>query len=1080
MPETLRGWVCRAFHASPSFSAGVLETEDGRRVRFAGRGFAPQGEHVVLTGRWHEDPKYGRQFVADFVTYEPPVTCEGLVQFLARHPRFTGVGEVTARKIVDYAGSVERLDALLRDPSDEPRRAMRLPHATWQSLREAWQATHEDRAVRTFLAGFDLTHHQTETLLARFGPSILGILKHDPYVLIKEVKNFGFKKVDKIARAMGVPKNHPGRIEAGLLYVVGEETGGGHTYVGGADLVNVANDLLVLDTLDSHNIIRAAGQRLLTAGHLVHEGPVVTTPELYAAEQFVHLTFDVHRDGAATPVDVAPFEVGLRARQVEALRTAARQRITTISGGAGTGKTFVLARLVQAFERAGLRMALCAPTGKAAKRIEESLRAQGLDLDAKTIHRMLEYDGHEFHRENLSPPNEGGERPGDDESFDTVIVDECFDYKQPILTQEGWQYIGPLVNNRRNTRVWSRNPSSGELELKPVIRWLRHPAPSMLLKITAGRSESFRSARVIRCTPEHRILTPYGYRLAGDLKVGEEVTARGYCLTSEQKSIVVGSLLGDAGLNRDSKRSSPQVVFVQGEAQLAYLEFKRQAFGPLAGVLKNGKSGYGDKAVWRFLLKVTDDTQEIAHETIVTGRHPSGRKRWSPTDRFLQWIDEQALAIWYLDNGSINTRTNADGTVSHFAKIHSQRFDHETHLRLVGHLRTAFGLEAKVKNDSKGFLHLCFNKQATGRLMELVSPFTPAVMAYKVTGEARYEYVPTPQPETCTARIQSIEQVAPSTDYVYDLEVADHHNYVAGNIIVSNCSMVDVPLMAELLRRIDFSRTRLILVGDHNQLPAVGPGNVLRDIIAHNLVPTVILDEVVRQAGVLKANSAAILQSTLAPSAPNNPSWVVIDQFRDTLPIQTYVRDLVLQRIPKHLHLDPIRDVQIITPTHRGDLGTKALNEMMQRLFHRSVNRKFMPGDKVIQTYNAYDLGVMNGTLGRVLSYEQREGVHGYWIDFEGTGQRFIAGDDVANVQLAYALTAHRAQGSEFPCAVVVCHKSHYFADRNWLYTAVTRAARYCFIVGDRWGLRHVVRKTNNSQRRTLLGRWAMDGKTPP
>jgi exodeoxyribonuclease V alpha subunit len=203
-----------------------------------------------------------------------------------------------------------------------------------------------------------------------------------------------------------------------------------------------------------------------------------------------------------------------------------------------------------------------------------------------------------------------------------------------------------------------------------------------------------------------------------------------------------------------------------------------------------------------------------------------------------------------------------------------------------------------------------------------------------------------------------------------------------------------------------------------------------------------------------------------------DPAWSVIDSLKEPTQIQVYLRDLVLNRIPDRLGLDPVNDVQIITPTHLGQLGTKAINEMMQYLLHGAVDRKFAVGDKVIQTSNDYGLGIMNGTIGIVSEIETAGGTK-YIVDFDGDGRRTIQDDQILNLQLAYALTAHKAQGSEFPCVVVLCHKSHFFADRNWLYTAVTRASKYCIVVGDRWGLGNAVKKNNVSERRTFLDRWA-------
>lgn len=126
-------------------------------------------------------------------------------------------------------------------------------------------------------------------------------------------------------------------------------------------------------------------------------------------------------------------------------------------------------------------------------------------------------------------------------------------------------------------------------------------------------------------------------------------------------------------------------------------------------------------------------------------------------------------------------------------------------------------------------------------------------------------------------------------------------------------------------------------------------------------------------------------------------------------------------------------------------------------------------GDKVIQTRNDYDLNVMNGTIGFVQAISKE----GLKIDFEGIGLIDVDWSKAKSIDLAYALTAHKAQGSEFPCAVVLCHKSHFFADRNWLYTAVTRASHTCVLIGDDYGLRRAARQVRNLNRRTLLSLWA-------
>ena len=604
MSNSISGTVDRVFFTSAKFSAGALVRDDGDRVRFRGPFCVSEGELVTLTGQWKSDPKYGPQFDAKSVSYDLPETPEGLVQYLAKHPAFTGIGETTARKIVAYVASAEHLDRVIRQDIEELHRALRIPKRTLHSLREAWIANSSENEVRSYLASFGLSHHQMETLLEEFGSSVVGVLRANPYLIIRYIKGYGFKRVDKIARSMGVPKEHPGRLESALCYLVREEATDGHTWIANDELIRKAVGLLLLDSIDARSVIEAAFQRVVDQGQLEVDGDAVALPHYADAERYIYECFQQY-SYVRSPLGIETGNtVGLKRAQFAAYEAALRHAIVVISGGAGTGKTHTLARLARTFDEAGLKVALCSPTGKAAKRIEESLRSQDIDLNAKTIHRLLESNGLQFQRESLSSPSLDREGKVRDPAYDIVIVDEV--------------------------------------------------------------------------------------------------------------------------------------------------------------------------------------------------------------------------------------------------------------------------------------------------------------------------------------------------------------------------SMVDVPLMSELLRRIDFDKTRLILVGDHNQLPPVGAGNVLRDCIEHKLVPTFILDEVVRQAGVLKTNSMAILSQRVMPTAVGDPAWSVIDSLQDPMQIQVYLRDLVLNRIPDRLGLDPVNDVQIITPTHLGQLGTKAINEMMQYLLHGAVDRKFAVGDKVIQTTNDYGLGIMNGTIGVV------------------------------------------------------------------------------------------------------------------
>lgn len=306
-------------------------------------------------------------------------------------------------------------------------------------------------------------------------------------------------------------------------------------------------------------------------------------------------------------------------------------------------------------------------------------------------------------------------------------------------------------------------------------------------------------------------------------------------------------------------------------------------------------------------------------------------------------------------------------------------------------------------------------------------------------------------------------------------------------LIVDEVSMADVPLAWHLFRSLDLARTAVVLVGDHNQLPPVGPGNILRDLIQSRAIPTTILDKCVRQAGVLKENATAILRGEVRKTSEKRPDgrcdWYLVDQFTDPSGVAKCLRELFENVLEEKLGFDLLQDVQVLTPTHKGPIGTRALNEELQRLVQRkrygveapphAANRRapLLVGDKVIQTRNNYEIDVMNGTVGIVRDISAKGA---YTVDFDGQMVEIErASNNLRDIQLAYALTFHKCQGSEFPCAIVVVHKSHaYQHDRNLFYTGVTRARKTAIILGDRWGVRNCAQKVQVDSRKTFLSQF--------
>jgi exodeoxyribonuclease V alpha subunit len=287
-------------------------------------------------------------------------------------------------------------------------------------------------------------------------------------------------------------------------------------------------------------------------------------------------------------------------------------------------------------------------------------------------------------------------------------------------------------------------------------------------------------------------------------------------------------------------------------------------------------------------------------------------------------------------------------------------------------------------------------------------------------------------------------------------------------VVCDEVSMVDTVLMNQLLRAVP-TTAAVLLVGDVDQLPSVGPGAVLADLIASEQVPTIRLTEVFRQAAasriVVNAHRINAGQRPQAPRDEQPRSDFYLIRCDSPEQIQERLITVVSERIPQRFGLDPVREVQVLTPMNRGGLGARALNTELQQHLNPSAQPRierfgwtYAPGDKVIQLVNDYDQEVFNGDIGRITRIELDEGLIG--IDFEGRQVTYEA-SELDQIALAYATTVHKAQGSEYPAVVIPLATQHYnLLQRNLLYTAVTRGKALVVVIAQPRALAIAVRQT--------------------
>lgn len=306
-------------------------------------------------------------------------------------------------------------------------------------------------------------------------------------------------------------------------------------------------------------------------------------------------------------------------------------------------------------------------------------------------------------------------------------------------------------------------------------------------------------------------------------------------------------------------------------------------------------------------------------------------------------------------------------------------------------------------------------------------------------------------------------------------------------LVVDESSMIDVLLMQSLLRAVP-GESALLMVGDIDQLPSVGPGQVLADIIESGAVPVVRLTEVFRQAARSRIVSSAHrinagrMPDLESPEGDTDFYFVPAESPEIAVP---RIVEMVRNRIPRRFGFDPVKDIQVLCPMNRSGVGARSLNIELQAALNPAGDRKverfgwtFAPGDKVMQIENDYDKEVYNGDIGMIRDVDLEQGE--ILVDFDGRVVDFAFGE-LDSLVPAYATTIHKSQGSEYPAVVVPVMTQHFtMLQRNLLYTGVTRGRKLVVLVGQKKALAIAIRNVSGRRRWSKLGEWLTAGSAKP
>ena len=294
-------------------------------------------------------------------------------------------------------------------------------------------------------------------------------------------------------------------------------------------------------------------------------------------------------------------------------------------------------------------------------------------------------------------------------------------------------------------------------------------------------------------------------------------------------------------------------------------------------------------------------------------------------------------------------------------------------------------------------------------------------------------------------------------------------------VVVDESSMLNLRLIEVLLGGLA-ETTHVVFVGDADQLPPIGAGKPFEDLIAAEIAPVVRLTQIFRQAARSMITTAAHEINRgrpphLEPEADQDRDFFFIDRPSPERALETVV-EVVAERAPASFGVDPVREVQVLAPMYKGAVGIDALNERLRERLNphgaAAVSERFRVGDRLIQTRNSHELGLMNGSI--VFLREDDPDEEAIVVDTDDGGELTIPYGETATLRLAYAISVHKAQGCEVPVVVGVCHRSHIrMLSRPLLYTAITRARSSCVLIGDRAALERAVADDDSGTRHSAL-----------
>ena len=990
------------------------------------------GTTLICNGEWKTDKKFGRQFVVDTWKEELPATITGIEKYLGSG-LIKGIGPKYARLIVKQFG-LYTFDIL----SYTPERLKEVPgigDSRMEKIRSSWEDQKGISDIMVFLQGHGVSPAFAIKIYKHYGKESIQKVKENPYALADDVFGIGFKMADQIASHLGYTKNDLRRCKAGVIYTLKQLALDGHCYADRKKLTKAASELLVAD----EQPINEALDNLVFEQGLVLEGENYFLPLYYYSE------------------------VGV-AKKIRKL-----------------------------LEK------------------QDSLSRMPLEVvDVKDDDHKIEYDEIQLAAINEAVRSKvmvltGG--PG------------CVDCNTEYFNGKEWRKIN---NYRKGDKVLQYN-MDGSAELVKPLAYIKEPCDHMtLVRSSRGVNqcisddhrlvyESEKGVFHINTMAEVRAIHDASYKgFRGRFYTTFSYNGKGIELTDAEIRLMCavvcdGSFYSKKEQNKvcriniKKQRKKKRLEQLFTEANIPFrkcqynpkdLEFSNYLFLAPRREKSFGAYWYGcnKHQLEVFCNEICkwdgySNGKRLSFSTVVKETADFVQFAFAATGRRARiLVNNKRVNTPYLTNGKIYKRKSVEYvvTISNVTKIS------------VHNVKTKDNISDTVAEDGykycftvpssmlvlrrEGCINItgnCGKTFTTNGIIKVFESFKKTVICAAPTGRAAKRMSEATGKDAMT--IHRLLEYNPQEGFGKN----EHNPFKGDVLIVDESSMIDITLMHSLLKAVP-DNMRLILVGDIDQLPSVGAGNVLRDIIDSEAVPVVRLTRIFRQALTSRiVTNAHKINRGEFPDVSNGmeTDFFFIKQEDAALAAQEIV-NLVKNRIPKAYGYG-IDDIQVLTPMKNGACGTVSLNINLQAAINpegeciQSGQFKYRNGDKVMQIKNNYDKGVFNGDVGTVSEIDSEE--HTMTVTFDKKEVEYES-SDMNELTLAYACTIHKSQGSEYPVVVMPLLMSHYIMlQRNLVYTGVTRAKKLCVVIGDGRAMYQAINNQVVLKRNTRLKERLMD-----